>query len=289
MRILLTGKNGYISNKLYDALIADGHECEMISLRADDTETGKSGAAENWMSRVSLAGFDVLIHCVGIVHKKASSIDYYRVNTDLTIELGYKAKADGVKHFVFLSTMAVYGAIDGIHGLTVISKETQADPKNDYGRSKFLAEEGLKAISGNGFNVTVLRLPMVYDTDLHALGNMTRLMKQILRFRLPFLPVVFPMIDNKRSMLNITSLSAYIQKLVTGFADAGDIVNNFQINLPQDDEYICTSLLVREIASIHGQHIRLSRVLGALVRACMYIIPLPFLRKMFGSLVYEKD
>ncbi len=279
MRILLTGKTGYISNKLYDALTAGGHQCEIVSLRGDD-ETP---------FQFSLTGYDVVIHCAAIVHKKASSIEYYRINTDLTVELGYKAKADGIKHFVFLSTMAVYGAKDGIHGPTVISKETPAAPHNDYGRSKFLAEEGLKAISGSGFNVTVLRLPMVYDTDLHAPGNMTRLMKQILRYRLPFLPLAFPMIENKRSMLNITSLCAYIQKLVTGFSDTGECRKSFQINLPQDDEYICTSLLVHDIASAHGQRIRLSLVLGALVRACMYIIPLPFLRKMFGSLVYEKD
>lgn len=62
---------------------------------------------------------------------------YYRVNRDLTIEVAEKAKAEGVKQFIFMSSMIVYGASKlWIVEMKVITADTPARPTNFYGNSK---------------------------------------------------------------------------------------------------------------------------------------------------------
>ena len=71
----------------------------------------------------------------GIVHRKKNSIPselYYKVNRDLTYEIASKAKASGVPHFVYLSSMSVYGDASG-----AITVKTPVSPTNDYGKSKY--------------------------------------------------------------------------------------------------------------------------------------------------------
>ena len=96
----------------------------------------------------------------GIAHIKETKENaelYYKVNRDLAIETAKKAKAQGVKQFVFLSTMSVYGMETG-----VITKETIPHPKNNYGKSKLQAEEKILSLSDEDFKVCIIRPPMVY-------------------------------------------------------------------------------------------------------------------------------
>ena len=85
------------------------------------------------------------LHVAAIVHKKEKkemAALYEKVNCKLPIEIAQKAKADGVKQFVFMSTMSVYGLNSGS-----INKETPLIPKTLYGKSKFEAERNLREIA----------------------------------------------------------------------------------------------------------------------------------------------
>ncbi len=68
---------------------------------------------------------------------------YYKVNRDLTIETAEKAKAEGVKQFIFMSSIIVYG--DSSSSKRVIDRKTVPTPSNFYGNSKLQAEEGNQA------------------------------------------------------------------------------------------------------------------------------------------------
>lgn len=56
----------------------------------------------------------IVYRMAGIAHADVGNIDdavkekYYAVNTDLAIEVCKKAKAEGVKEFIFMSSMIVY-------------------------------------------------------------------------------------------------------------------------------------------------------------------------------------
>ena len=149
-KILITGANSYIGTSFESYMKQFGDEY------AVDTVDMIDGA---WREK-SFAEYDVVFHVAGIAHRKETKENaglYYKVNRDLAIDVATKAKADGVKQLVFLSSMSVYGMETG-----VITRETSPAPKSNYGKSKLQAEEGISLLKSDSFKVAVLRPPMVY-------------------------------------------------------------------------------------------------------------------------------
>ena len=58
--------------------------------------------------------YDVVYHVAGLAHADVGKVDaatkrkYYEVNYKLAVETAKKAKAEGVKQFVFMSSAIVY-------------------------------------------------------------------------------------------------------------------------------------------------------------------------------------
>lgn len=128
-----------------------------------------------------------MFHAAGIAHvssdPKMEEI-YYNVNCDLTIETAKKAKADGVKQFIFMSSIIVYGDSNGKK--IVIDENTIPMPSNFYGNSKLQAEKGLKPLGSDNFKVAILRPPMIYGKG--SKGNYPKLAK--VAQKLPFFPTL---------------------------------------------------------------------------------------------------
>ena len=82
--------------------------------------------------------------------------EYRRVNTEATLRLAEAAARQGVRRFVFLSTVKVNG--ERTTGAPFGSKDPAA-PVDPYAVSKWEAEQGLAGIAG--LEVTVLRPPLV--------------------------------------------------------------------------------------------------------------------------------
>ena len=114
-----------------------------------------------------------------------------------------KAKEDGVSQFIFMSSIIVYGN-EGQKG--IINQNTKENPADFYGRSKLMAEEGLKVLEDENFKVAVIRPPMIYGKD--SKGNYPRLSK--MAKKLPF----FPYVANQRSMLHIDNLCELIYLII---------------------------------------------------------------------------
>ena len=107
-------------------------------------------------------GYDVVFHVAGIAHADVGKVSeegkelYKKVNTDLAIEVAKKAKAAGVKQFIFMSSAIVYGASSPIGKEKIINKDTKPEPENFYGESKLNAEIGLKALMHDVVNEPVI-------------------------------------------------------------------------------------------------------------------------------------
>ena len=82
--------------------------------------------------------------------------DYYKINRDLTYQTAVVAKAYGVKQFIVLSSLDVYGT-----KLAKVTEHSQAYPETDYAKSKYEADQKITALSDNLFCVCILRLPIV--------------------------------------------------------------------------------------------------------------------------------
>jgi nucleoside-diphosphate-sugar epimerase len=123
-----------------------------LDLAAPETVVAQCGS--------ELAGVDVLLHSAAVIHVRRTA-DWYRVNTEGTLSLARAAQAAGVRRFVFISSNAAAGRCESAS--QVLTEADQPRPLSHYGRSKWLAEQGLMEMHRPGsFEVAILRPSMFY-------------------------------------------------------------------------------------------------------------------------------
>ncbi len=261
-RILITGANSYVGTNVERWL---NREPEKYHADTIDMIDG------SWREK-DFSGYDVVFHVAGIAHvnaKKNMESLYYKVNTDLTIETAQHAKQSGVKQFIFMSSIIVYGESKSLKPV-VITRETEPKPNGFYGNSKLQAEIGIKKLEDEDFKVVILRPPMIYG--LGSKGNFPKLIA--LAKKTP----IFPAYHNQRSMLYIDNLCEFV-RLVIDNEERG-------VFWPQNREYVDTCEIVRQVAKETGHKIWITRVLNPFVVFGSYIVSI--VNKIFGSLTYEK-
>jgi len=251
--VLIIGESSYIG-KSFAEYAKDSFNISTVGSRSGE-----------WKA-VDFSKYDSVLHCAGIAHvsqKKDMKALYYAVNCDLAAEVACAAKSAGVRQFVFLSSMLVYGKSD-----RQISIKTPPNPESFYGDSKLQAEKKLSLLADDDFKVCIIRPPMVYGRDCK--GNFPRLVS--LAKRTP----LFPDIKNKRSMIYIENLCACIKHLIK--------TEKKGTYLPQNKKHVNTTDLVRVIAKIHGKKMRTTKLFNPLIKASA--IFLPPVNKLFGDLAY---
>lgn len=206
------------------------------------------------------------IFCVaGIAHIRETAENrhlYFDVNRDLVVCIAKAAKAAGVKQFILLSSMSVYGL-----KVDRITKDMEPKPITAYGQSKLEADEEIKKLEDENFIFTCLRPPMVYGKN--CTGNYQSLRKFALKCP------IFPNYKNQRSMIYIGNLCEFVKECIED--------NKRGLLFPQNAEYTNTSEMVKQIAAEHGKKIRLTRVFNWAIK----IAPMDIVKKVFGDLVYE--
>ena len=271
-RILITGAGSYVGTSFEQWLKEfDGQ------YQVDTVDTKK----ESWRKK-DFRGYDVIFHVAGIAHADTGRISlaakrrYYKVNSDLPYEVAKKAKEAKVGQFIFMSSINVYGEVIEVKKHT-ITKDTEPNPSNFYGGSKWEAEKKLSTLADDSFRLVILRAPMIYGNGCK--GNYSILSK--IAQKSP----VFPNINNSRSMLFIDNLCEFVRLLVDN-EESGTF-------FPQNKEYVKTSEMVRLIAKMYNKRIILIPGLNWPIRLLSRIrVPRRFGRvliKAFGSLEYDLE
>lgn len=263
-RILITGTNSYLGRS-FQKYISQFPEYTTLSISMRDG---------SWRE-YDLDGIDVIYHVAGLAHSDSGRISpekadrYYKINTDLTLELAGKAKKEGVKQFIFMSSAIVYGDSNPIGKKRVIRKDTICSPANAYGDSKLQAELGLRKLEDKNFKIVILRPPMIYGPGCK--GNYP-----LLAFFAQKLPL-FPDIRNERSMLYVENLMEFVRLMIKN-EERGTF-------FPQNAQYSSTSRMVQMIARAHGRDIRLTGAFNWAVRFLGVFTPL--VDKAFGNFSYD--
>lgn len=260
-RILIAGKDSYIGMSVEKWLMRP----EYAGMYQVDTADMRD---DKWRG-INFSGYDAVFHVAGIVHqreKRKNIKQYYEINVKLASETAKRAKSEGVKQFILLSSMNVYGMREG-----VIDSNTLPEPGSHYGKSKLAADRTIMKMADRSFCVSILRPPMVYGKGCK--GNYQLLRKAALMS--PF----FPYIKNRRSMIHIDNLAEYVRRMI------GNEVSG--IFLPQNMEYVETGEMVRQIAQLNGKSIKFIQVLNPLILLlCRYS---DTVNKVFGSLIYRRE
>ena len=267
-RILITGANSYIGTS-FEKYITENHP--------NDYSIDTLDMMDSKWKEYDFSKYDVVFHVAGIAHADVGHVSedtkklYYKVNTDLTVKTAHKAKESGVKQFIYMSSIIVYGESAPIGKKKIITFETEPSPQNFYGDSKLQADIKLQSMNDESFKVCILRPPMIYGPGCK--GNYQMLSK--LAVKLP----IFPNIKNERSMLYIGNLVEFI-RLVIKNEEQG-------IFFPQNKEYSNTAELVKIISVENGKNIMLISGGIWILKICSLITGL--INKAFGSLIYDMN
>lgn len=271
-KVLITGANSYIGvsfeNYVYE------HYGSELSIETVDMIDG------SWKEK-DFSSYNVVFHVVGIAHADVGNVSdevkakYYAINTDLAIETAKKAKAEGVKQFVFMSSAIVYGDSAPYGKQKRITADTEPKPANFYGDSKWQADKGARELADDSFIVTVLRPPMIYGKN--SKGNYPMLAK--MAKKLP----IFPDVQNERSMLYIENLCEFLCQVM--------IRREGGIFWPQNAEYTRTSEMVKIIGEVSGHKVKVSKAWNWVVSLALHI---PgkisgLANKAFGNMSYEQN
>lgn len=241
-KVLITGQGSYIGTAVERWLLKDKDHYQVDTLDMQD---------ETWRD-TDFSQYDVVYHVEGIAHADVGNVTeeqkqlYYKVNTDLTIEVVERARQAKVKQFIFMSSMIVYSGCKE----NFITSETEPCPLNFYGDSKWRADQKIQEMDAENFKVVVLRPPMIYGKG--SKGNYPQLAK--LASKLP----VFPIVKNQRSMLHIDNLCQFVKLMIDN--------EEHGVFFPQNGEYSNTSDMVQMIAEVKGHRIIMIPFVGIFIK-----------------------
>jgi len=147
---------------------------------------------------------DVVVHCAARVHVMNETaadplVEFRKVNVMGTLNLAIAAAKNGVKRFIFISSIKVNGesTLPG-HPFTADDVPAPCDP---YGISKMEAEQGLRRLSEEtGMEVVIIRPVLIYGPGVKS--NFRSMMAWLVRG----VPLPLGSIRNKRSLVSLENL-----------------------------------------------------------------------------------
>ncbi len=281
--VLVTGASGFVGRHLCTHLARAGFGVHAVSRRplpelskigvrvfeVDDLATHR-----DWQD--AFAAIDTVIHLAGRAHVlRESAADptalYHHSNVEATKAVASAAVDWGVRQFIFMSTVKVFG--DQPHAGPLRPSQPTV-PDDDYGRSKLEAEQWLLSTAQQqGLEVVVVRPPLIYGPEVRA--NFLRLMSWVERG----VPLPLGMLANRRSLVSVWNLNDLLVRLIEKRGAVGGIWH------VSDAEDLSTTRLVEEMARNMSRSARLFPVPGILMRFALTIVGRRAeYERLFGSL-----
>ncbi|MCL4130283.1 UNVERIFIED_CONTAM: hypothetical protein GTU68_010249 [Idotea baltica] len=248
MKILVTGSSGFLGRSLVIKSLAHGHQItESRSLKSKNNTEKKFfinlDKNADWSD--ALFNVDLVIHLAARVHVMDENAlnpltEFRNINTEGTLTLAHQAASNGVKRFIFISSIKVNGEFsqDG----KPFNEKSHYIPDDPYGLSKYEAEQGLfKIAEETGMEVVIIRPPLVYGPNVSA--NFASMMKWVYKG----IPLPFGAVDNKRSLVALDNLVDFIIHCINHPKAANEIF------LISDGEDVSTATLLKKVATAFGQ------------------------------------
>lgn len=274
-KILILGANSYIGTSFRKYLTTEYPEqyiVDTVSLRGD------AWKSMDWTDHDSVINVTGKAHADITTLSDAEKQEYYTVNCELACEAAQKAITDRVKQYVYFSSIIVYGDSSNSRKPVRITADTQPDPSNFYGDSKWQAEHRLTQLFDaviDDTKLAIIRPPMIYGSG--SKGNFQMLKK--LAEKLP----VFPTYQNERSMLYIENLSEFLRLLVEDCREG--------VFLPQNPEYVSTADMVFEISDVERKKMAHWAWLNPFVKLAFFFPGKmgKMAKKAFGSMTIDME
>lgn len=265
--ICIIGSDSFIATQFYNSI----NSKDAVKLFSRQS-SGKTNEIVKDLFSITLEDFndsEVVINFAAIVHQPKLNDEqlYAKINTDLPFHLAMEAKKAGVKHFIQMSTIAVYGSVASINEKSI------EQPNNLYGASKLAADNALLAMQDEDFNVSNIRPPMVYGGG-KAPGNLLKL----IQFAQKGIPLPFKGVNNARDFIHVLNL---VQAL-------NSVIENrlYGVIIPTDKNPVSTETIINLIKKYSSKKVRQIAIPHFVHSIIKSLIPSIY-NKVFGNLKVE--
>lgn len=245
-KILVTGASGFVGLELSRFITGKDYAVRRVQRRgsgSDVVNIAEIGPKTDWIE--ALQEIDVVVHLAARVHVMEDSLAdplkaFRAVNVCGSKKLARQAAEQGVKRFVFISSVKVNGEFS-FPGKPFISTDMPS-PKDSYAISKYEAEQALlKVADETGMEVAIIRPPLVYGPGVKA--NFRNMMSWIYRG----IPLPLGSIQNKRSLIALENLVELIETCISHPSAANETF------LAADGKDFSTTEMIRILASGMGR------------------------------------
>lgn len=247
MKVLFTGATGFVGTHLLSNLPSK-YSTVILGRKKFDDFNGEFFSYDLSQSEIQSCFFNnvsVVVHLAAHVHVmnnlEVESLKAFKTyNTEATLKLAKCAAANGVKRFIYLSSIKVNG--ESTCNEKPFTAQDTPRPEEPYGQSKFEAELNLlQLVAETGLEVVIIRPPLVYGPGVKA--NFASLMKLVsMGIPLPFKCIT----KNRRSLVSVDNLVDLILVCIEHPKAAN------QIFLVSDDYDLSTSQMVHQMAKSMG-------------------------------------
>ena len=277
-KILLTGGSGFVGRHLIELY---KKKYDIKDIKTTTRRHSYLGIQEsivpdyfnhNWKSELNEV--ETVVHLAALAHsRKYTDEQINAVNVDLPVQLIKESIKANVRHFVFISTIKVYG--DG--GESGYQSDSSPAPSDIYGFSKYKAELRLQDIAKEAdIKLTIIRVPLVYGENVTA--NFLSLLTVC---NLPqFIPFPLAQIHNRRSLIYVKNLSDLILHLVFNPPK-----NQCSLIHANDGCHVSTSKLINDL----NKHLKKHRFVFSLPRICIKLIPNQIKTRLWNSLYFKEE
>lgn len=170
MKVLVTGTDGYIGCMMGPLLQERGHDVTGFDTGFYTDGWLYDGARKldktikkdiRDITEKDLEGFDAVAHLAELSNDPLGQLNptiTYKINHVGSVEMAKKAKAAGVKRFVYMSSCSVYG----IGSDEYRTEESETSPQTAYAKCKVMVEQDVSKLASAGFSPTFMRNATAY-------------------------------------------------------------------------------------------------------------------------------
>ena len=207
-KITVIGGSGFVGTNLCKQLSLKQQDFEIIDIKMSNQfpDKCKIGDVRDLDAlRQTITG-NVIVN-LAAVHRDdvRDKSEYQRTNVGGAENIASVCKEKGIEKIVFTSTVAVYGFAEPGTG-----EDGEINPFNEYGRTKFEAEEKLRAWQSKGQNSLIIIRPTVIFGEGNR-GNVFNLLNQIASGKF----VMVGKGENRKSMAYIQNVVAFLEKCIS--------------------------------------------------------------------------
>lgn len=259
-RILIVGANSFIAKVFMNSL--DRGSFVTLSVRDD-----------KWQS-YDYSTIDTIVYFAAIVHHPEICDEnlYDKVNAVIPYGMARIAKDQGVRKFIYISSVAVFGIGPKFGARNQITKETPLIPISLYGKSKLKGESLLNSVPE--LTIQIVRLPNVYGKNCP--GTFYPTIRKLANLR--WLPSYGA--EYKFSLISVDNVAKALNRLLNSCQSG--------VFIPQDTPILSIMERIKMLAKLNGikqQHINMRILIWVANR----IFPKKYTNNLYGGFYVNPD